>query len=299
MTPNSAPGAAIPPTSGGSNSSAVTAASVLGAGAPTIGASYVGPSASPRNARYISPELLSASVKNAVQSTISVPTGGIIVPLYSYPGSDWDVVVQAKQAHPSVPIVVIINPSNGPGDSQDQNYVSGVDRLRSAGVIVLGYVHTSYAARSLPSVIADINSYKAWYAVNGIFFDEMSNVPGNEAYYSSLGSYAKSVGLSLTFGNPGASVPASYVGTVDCIVIYESQGLPDASSITTWTMGMGKNNFAVIAYGVNQVDSSSMGSLPSHVAYVYVTDGSLPNPYGVLPGYFVSLVAALDTIAPT
>ena len=171
--------------------------------------------------------------------------------------------------------------------------------LRSAGITVLGYVYTSYAARNISAVIADINSYKAWYAVNGIFFDEMSNVPGNEAYYSSLSAYAKSIGLSLTFGNPGASVPASYVGTVDCIVIYESQGLPSSSSVATWTMGMAKNNFAMIAYGVNQLDRSSMSSLTSHVSYVYVTDGSLPNPYSALPGYFANLVTALDTTAPT
>jgi hypothetical protein len=222
-------------------------------------------------------------------------TTGVIVPLYSYPGSDWDVVVQAKQAHPSVPIVVIINPSNGPGNSQDQNYVSGVDALRSAGILVLGYVHTSYAERNSSSVIADINSYKAWYAVNGIFFDEMSNVPGNEAYYASLSTYAKSVGFSFTFGNPGASVPASYVGTVGCIVVYESQGLPNSSSLAAWTMGMAKNSFAMIAYGVDQLAGPSLSNLSEHVAYVYVTDASLPNPYGALPGYFASLVAALDT----
>jgi hypothetical protein len=220
-----------------------------------------------------------------------------MVPLYSYPGSDWDVVVQAKQAHPSVPIVAIINPSNGPGESRDQNYVSGVEMLHAAGITVLGYVHTSYAARSLSSVIADVNSFKAWYAVNGIFFDEMSNVPGNEAYYSSLSTHAKSVGLSLTFGNPGASVPASYVGTVDCIVVYESQGLPNSSSLATWTMGMARSNFAMIAYGVGQCESSSMSNLPGQVSYAYVTDGSLPNPYDVLPGYFASLVTALDRAA--
>lgn len=289
----------ITPTIARTNSSAIPIASALGTDDPIRSANAVGQDAPLRIARYIGPVVSPTSLKTVSPDSIPVPTTGVIVPLYSYPGSDWDVVVQAKLAHPSVPIVVIINPSNGPGGSQDQNYVSGVEMLRSAGIIVLGYVHTSYAARSLSSDIADVNSYKAWYAVNGIFFDEMSNVPGNEAYYSSLSAYAKSVGLSLTFGNPGASVPASYVGTVDCIVIYESQGLPNSSSLAAWTLGMGKNNFAMIAYGVNQMDRSSMSNLSGHVAYVYLTDGSLPNPYGALPGYFAGFVATLGTIAAT
>jgi hypothetical protein len=229
----------------------------------------------------------------------TAPTTGVIIPLYSYPGSDWDVVVQSKQDHPSVPIVAVINPSNGPGDTQDQNYVSGVDKLRSAGITVLGYVHTSYAARSASSVLADVNSYKAWYAVNGIFFDEMSNVAGNESYYASLSSHAKSVGLTFTVGNPGASVPASFIGTVDCIVVYESQGLPSSSSLAAWTMGMTKGNFAIMAYGVDQLNIPSTRGLSGNAAFVYVTDSSLPNPYGTLPGYFAGLVAVLDNVAPT
>jgi hypothetical protein len=63
-------------------------------------------------------------------------------------------------------------------------------------------------------------------------------------------------------------------------------------------MGMGKNNFASIAYGVDQLDTSSMTRLSNHVAYVYVTDNSLPNPYGALPAYFASLISAVDVVAP-
>ena len=52
---------------------------------------------------------------------------GVMIALYTYPDSTWDVVAQAKSAHPSVPVVAIINPNNGPGSSRDVNYVSGSD----------------------------------------------------------------------------------------------------------------------------------------------------------------------------
>jgi Spherulation-specific family 4 len=225
--------------------------------------------------------------------------GALIIPLYSYPGIDWNSIVQSKLANPEVPMVVIINPDNGPGLSQDPNYVKGVNSLRSAGVLVLGYDHTSYAARSLPDVIGDINSYKSWYNVSGIFFDEMSNVPGKEAYYSSLSDYAKSIGLSFTVGNPGSGVPSSYLGTMDVIVVDENQGVPNSTSLASMTSGMPKNNFAVIAYGVNVWNGSSASNIFNYASYVYISNNTLPNPYGALSGDFSKLVALLASPTQT
>ena len=222
----------------------------------------------------------------------------ILIPLYSYPGVDWTAIVQAKEANPSVAMVVIINPDNGPGQSKDQNYVQGVNSLRSAGVVVLGYDHTSYAARPLSDVIADINSYKSWYNINGIFFDEMSNVPGNENYYTTLNQYTKSIGLNLTVGNPGSSIPASYLGTLDVIVTYENQGVPDSSSLASITNGMPKNDFAVIAYGADQFNASAVSNIFNYASYVYVTNNTLPNPYGALTGDFSKLVSLLANPNP-
>ncbi|MDA4118595.1 MAG: spherulation-specific family 4 protein [Thaumarchaeota archaeon] len=237
-----------------------------------------------------SPTTDSATLSNS--NTTS--SAGVMVPLYSYPGSDWNVVIKAKLAHPTVPMVAIINPYNGPGSSYDPNYASGVDNLRAAGVVVLGYDRTSYGARSTADGIADINAYKSWYAVNGIFFDEMANVPGYEGYYSSLNSYAKSVGFAFTVGNPGASTVSSYIGTVGRIVTYESEGVPDSSSLAAWTLGLPRNNFVMMAYGVSHLSNSSLAAASDYVSYVYVTDEGLPNPYGGLPLYFSKLVATLD-----
>jgi hypothetical protein len=62
-------------------------------------------------------------------------------------------------------------------------------------------------------------------------------------------------------------------------------------------MGMTKGNFAIMAYGVDQLNIPSTRVLSGNAAYVYVTDSSLPNPYGTLPGYFAGLVAVLDNVA--
>jgi hypothetical protein len=194
---------------------------------------------------------------------------------------------------------VIVNPANGPGGSKDSNYATWIYDLQSAGVNVLGYVYTSYAARSASSVMADMNTYKSWYAVNGIFLDEMSNVAGQESYYSTLTSYSHSLGLSTVVGNPGAAVPASFVGSVDVIVIYENAGMPNASALGSSTMGLSKSGFAAVSYGVSSLASSSVSVVANYAGYIYITNEGMPNPYSSLPSYFATLVSDLKASSST
>src|SRR3954469_12208672 len=72
----------------------------------------------------------------------------IVVPAYFYPsaGSDWNELTAAAD---DVPVTAIMNPFNGPGNLRDNNYVSAVNSLRSAGGRVIGYVYSSYSERPL------------------------------------------------------------------------------------------------------------------------------------------------------
>ena len=60
------------------------------------------------------------------------------------PGGTWDSVIETKNDHPDVPIAAIVNPASGSGGSKDSNCISGIGKLKDAGVIVLGYVSTAY-----------------------------------------------------------------------------------------------------------------------------------------------------------
>jgi len=220
---------------------------------------------------------------------------GIIIPLYADPGSDWEKVIYAKKTHPSVPVLVIINPNNGPIPCPDQNYLKGITSFKSVGIITLGYVFTNYTARDNDEVIIDINNWKNCYPnIDGVFFDEMSNMPGNENYYANLTSYAKSQGFALTVGNPGIGTLSSYVGTVDNFVIYEDAGLPSFLSLGGWYTSFNKSNFSIISYGVNDIDNSVIKRISHKVSYLFITNGTLPNPFTSLPPYFDQLVKDLD-----
>jgi hypothetical protein len=221
---------------------------------------------------------------------------GIMIPLYTYPtDGTWAAVIRAKNAHPSLPFVAIMNPNSGPGASRDASYATGVKDLRAAGVVVLGYVTTGYATKSyseISNLEAQVSAYHEWYRVDGIFFDEMSNVAGYESYYAALDSYVRSLGMKHTAGNPASTVPNSYVGTLDTLVAYENAGLPDLSALAN--PGRDAKDFAILAYGVASLSRSFLKRSPGVAAWIYLTDGVLPNPYKSLPAYFEDEVATLD-----
>jgi hypothetical protein len=233
----------------------------------------------------------SAGVDAAVTSAT-----GTLVPLYSYPtDATWTAIVAGKAAHPSVPIVAVVNPDSGPGTAKDTIFVTGTDALAKAGVVVIGYVATGYASRdAVTEVQPEIDRYLSWYpAVTGIFFDEQSADSKDVAYYSGLSAYAKGKGLGLTVGNPGADTDESYVGALDVMLIYESKGLPTDAALGGWHAKYDKSSFGIIPYGVS-LDTAFVTKAKSAVGWVYLTDDDLPNPWDTLPPYFDGLLSALE-----
>lgn len=221
---------------------------------------------------------------------------GIVVPLYIYPGPQWKKLADTKRGHPSVPMIAVINPYNGPGNTRDSNYVAGVEVLRSAGIRILGYVSTNYGSRTKESVIADMETYSKWYHVDGMMFDEMSNKEGYEGYYLCLAEYARRIGSTTTIGNPGTGVPSSYFGSMNVLCIYENQGLPEISILKSrCNAGREKSEFAMISYRVDRCEPIYLSKLADYVNWVYITDADLPNPYNRLPSYLNSEVLGVGT----
>ena len=62
---------------------------------------------------------------------------------------------------------VIMNPDSGPGAASDPEYVAQVKRVRAADprMKILGYSHTSYGARPVADVLAEIDDYYSWCVI--------------------------------------------------------------------------------------------------------------------------------------
>jgi len=113
-------------------------------------------------------------------------------------------------------------------------------------------------------------------------------------YYKNISSYAKSKSLTKTVGNPGTETLKGYVGSVDTIVIYESdKGFPNQTQYGGWHKNYPKSDWAVLSYNISCLDSNKVKDAKNFVQYIYVTDDKLPNPWDTIPHYINELFSLL------
>lgn len=212
----------------------------------------------------------------------------IAVPSYFYPCSSgnkcyWSLL---NAAVPKVGLA-IINPDSGPGSSADKNYVKQVKKTKKAGALVLGYVYTNYANRSLSDVEADINAYYQWYGIDGIFIDQAYYADCSQAsYYETLNSYIKSKGGRVTVINPGTNTQECYVNVADMLVIFEGTYKSYKKWVpSSWVKNYSSNKFWHIIYSTSasQLQSALQLSKKRKAGWFYVTNAGGSNPYDTLP----------------
>jgi hypothetical protein len=208
----------------------------------------------------------------------------------------------------SVQIIAIINPNSGPASGPDSTYVTYIKKLISAGIEVVGYVHTSYGDRALTDVNNEINIYATKFTgLTGIFLDEASASASDVAYYGQIYNYILSKGFKTDILNPGVQPATGYLDVSTNIVIFEDAGSKLSSNYASFvkcapnaSQKAGyKYRFSGIAHTTSQ---SSMASVISTMqkagmGLVYVTDGAGGCcTYNALTSYFSAEAAAVDAL---
>lgn len=231
----------------------------------------------------------------------------ILIPSYFYPSGTNNGWPQLNAAASQVQVTAILNPASGPGTSVDSNYTSAVNSLRTAGGRVIGYVSTSYTARSAAAVKADILKYATLYNVDGFFLDEMTNTAGatEVAYYADVYAYIKSLNADYrVVGNPGTNSQPAYLTALgtDTLVTFESDAGYSSWSPSPWTSNYAVRRFSNLPYNIPDVAGMTAAvnaAVSKRVGYVYVTDDSGANPWDRLPTYWASEISALRAVTPT
>ena len=232
-------------------------------------------------------------------SDSTAPTSSlkISIPSYFYPdeGGLWDQVI----AEAPVMGTVILNPNSGPGSSPDPNYQALAERLRGAGIQVLGYVSTRYSDRPIAEVQVEVGLYADWYAVDGIFLDEVpdeSRCTAERNYYQQAAELVRRR-AAIVVGNPGTATCEDYLDLMDTLVLFEST--PDAWQEYTppaWMQRYPPERFSLLVH--SQPDAAALATLleqaqEANFGQIYLTDDVLPNPWDSLPSYWEELIAAL------
>jgi hypothetical protein len=206
---------------------------------------------------------------------------------YMYPTThvaEWTAVNAKAQ-------VCIINPSSGAGTLPDPNYVAQVDASVAAGLMVLGYCPTSYAARSITDTLAEVARLKQHYPkLHGVFIDEVAN-GGTTAqldYYKQVYDKARSLGMVVVL-NTGAACPESYMLRSDIVMDCETSAANYPSKVfATWRKNYPKERFW---HCIHTCDAATMPAMvdrakANNAGLIFVCE---TNAYNVLPSYFDAL----------
>ena len=220
---------------------------------------------------------------------------GVAIPAYFYPGTLWTTSIASPRT-----AIMIMNPDNGPGASKDVNYVNVVTSAHAAGVKVLGYVHTNYGDRPIQEVKSEINLYKQWYGVDGIFLDEASSITADLAYYQAVANYIRAGKGGFVMLNPG-SVPASqsYIKLADTTVVFEETYDAYQTWVPpSWIYNYPANKFAHLVHTtpskLQMINAVGLSKL-RNAGFVYVTDDVENNPWDSLPSYWQTELNTMAT----
>jgi Spherulation-specific family 4 len=194
------------------------------------------------------------------------------------------------------PRLVILNPASGPGTAPRASLGAAAGKLRESGARLLGYVPTTYGARDPDEVQREVERYRRWYDVDGIFLDEASSRARDLPYYGALGRRIRATGASPLVLNPGRVPAEGYMDEADVVVTFEgpAQDYERAFERTPdWLRERPARSVAHLVFGASREQALRLLGAERHAGYVYFTDGTLPNPWGSIPPYLGEQQAAL------
>lgn len=215
------------------------------------------------------------------------------IPSYFYPGALWN---KASKAAGTVEIMVM-NPDSGVGAAINPDYVAAVRRAQAAGILVIGYVYTSYGRRPAADVLTEIATYLDWYGVNGIFLDEVNSSAARVPYYQQFADFVHATG-SLMVLNPGVYPDEALMAAGDVVLVFEgSFDEYRTLQVPAWVWNHDPGKFWHVVYeasSATRMRSALRWSQQRNVGYVYVTNDVLDNPYDSLPSYFAREIDELE-----
>jgi len=234
-------------------------------------------------------------------ATLALPEASLMIPLYIYPTgggieASWAEVILQARKHPGIQVYVIANPSSGPGTSTDGNYTDAIKKMQGAGVKVLGYVASTFGAKSLQDIKDEIAAWDSLYPdVDGLFVDEVkyeaSLSDATKAYYQAIYSYARQAWLWPIVGNPGCAVPETYFTNAlfDICVIHEGNAWPTeaALSLYSYNTDYDRTKRAVLVYDENYSTASFKMCL-KYVGSCYCNENT--GPWDSLSGHLVEQI---------
>lgn len=185
--------------------------------------------------------------------------------------------------------IAIVNPHNGPGGDLLAAYVAQIRRSRARGIAVLGYVDSDYARRPTGDVRRDIAAYAARCDLDGIFLDQVSVSRSDGPYYAEIAAAIKAEpAAAMAVLNPGLPPPEAFMAFADIVVTFENtyDAYRTAYTAARWMRRYPPERFWHLIHSTPTIKAMRRAitlSKRRRARWLYVTSGTLPNPWSTLP----------------
>ena len=209
----------------------------------------------------------------------------LIVPAYFHPSTHPDEWAWLAERAAQIRMIVL-NLASGPGAQPDAAFFPALDRLRSAGVTVAGYVDTNYGHRPAYDALADLTRYVDWYQVGGVFFDRSAGAAGYVGYYADLARRARDTGVRLVAFNHGSHPVEAYADHADLLGTFEGPWTTYLGlTVPHWVRARPAGQFFHLLHSVpvSSFDEATWLAARRNAGGVLVTDQGGVNPWDRLP----------------
>ena len=213
------------------------------------------------------------------------PPPRLVVPAYFHPAvhpGQWEWLAE----HAPQVRLVILNVASGPGTGPEAPFKEATERLRGAGVPVIGYVDTNYGSRPARQIMTELGQYLDWYEVNGVCLDRVASASANLAYYGALTARVRKLGAEVVFFNHGVYPCEAYAEHADLLGTFEGPWHAYRQlNVPRWAMAWPAEKFYHVVYSVpaGQFSEAAKLAVQRHAASVYITERGGSNPYDRLP----------------
>lgn len=250
--------------------------------------------------------LLPTNASKQSESDISVLTGSnrlrMLIPLYSHPrdeqGELWKRVVQAAKKTTALTVIFgVIREDAVAVGRPDSDYLHGLHKLHDAGIKVLAYVETSYGDRSMQDVKDDVKAYSQYFAIDGIFFDEVSGSMDHLAYYEALISYARSFSAVEEVILNSSYIDKTFIdhSSADSLIVFEGDHPQWLTFDTSEYTGIASQRLNAIINKVTDVQSMKNvidSTINRQLGTIYITDQA----FDLLPTYFTQEIDYISEV---